>query len=77
MIRISALEKALPDDVRKTARSHPFLAITAGAIVGYYLGRSHGRMILSALVALGISAGTSTARKMLGVAEPPRLARVR
>jgi succinate dehydrogenase/fumarate reductase flavoprotein subunit len=77
MIRISAIEKALPDDVRKTARSHPFVTIAAGALVGYYLGRNHGRTILSALVAFGLSAGTSTARKMLGVESPPRLARVR
>jgi hypothetical protein len=77
MIRISAIEEALPDDVRKATRSHPFLVIAAGALAGFYLGRSHGRAILSALVGVGITAGASSARKILGVESSPRLARAR
>lgn len=67
MFRIPALEKALPDDVRKTARDHPVIALVLGAVVGYYLGRSHGREILSAGAAIGISAGLTSARRVLGV----------
>ncbi|HEV8610928.1 MAG TPA: hypothetical protein VGS98_12790 [Thermoanaerobaculia bacterium] len=77
MMRISAIEKAMPDDVRRTAREHPFLVIAAGALAGYYLGKSHGRAILSALVSVGITAGASSARRMLGVEPSPRLARAR
>ena len=72
MFRIPALEKALPDDVRRTARDHPFIAICVGAIVGFYLGRSHGRDILAAGAALGISAGLTGARRALGVDPPSR-----
>jgi hypothetical protein len=67
MIRVSSLEKALPDDLRRTVRDHPFLALTAGALVGFYLGRSHGREILSALVGVGVSAGAAGAKRFLGV----------
>ena len=67
MIRVSALEKALPDDVRKTVRQHPVIALAAGALAGYYLGRSYGKEILTALVGVGISAGATNARRMLGV----------
>jgi uncharacterized membrane protein YebE (DUF533 family) len=78
MLRVSAIESALPDDLRRTFRDHPILAITAGALVGFYLGRSHGREILSALVGVGLTAGASSVRRMLGVApEPRRAARAR
>lgn len=76
MFRITALEKALPDDVRRTARDHPFIAMALGAVVGFYLGRSHGREILSAGAAVGISAGLMGARRALGV-EPRRSKRDR
>ena len=67
MFRIPAIEKALPDDVRRTARDHPVIALTLGAIVGFYLGRSHGRELLSAGAALAISAGLTRARGALGI----------
>lgn len=76
MFRIPAIEKALPDDVRRTARDHPFIAIALGAVVGFYLGRSHGREILQAGTALGISAGLTGARRAFGI-EPPRPSRDR
>ncbi len=76
MFRIPALEKALPDDVRRTARNHPVIALALGSIVGFYLGRSHGRELLSAGAALGISAGLARARGALGI-EPRRSARER
>lgn len=76
MFRIPALEKALPDDVRRTARDHPFIAIALGAIVGFYLGRTHGREILQAGTALGISAVLTSARRAFGI-EPPRSSRDR
>ncbi len=72
MIRIPSLEKALPDALRRAVREHPLLAIAAGALVGFYLGRSHGREILSALVGVGISAGAANARRMLGVTAAAR-----
>jgi hypothetical protein len=67
MIRVAAIEKNLPDDVRRTIKDHPLLALTAGALAGYYLGRGYGKEILTALVGVGISAGASNARRMLGV----------
>ena len=67
MIRVAAIEKKLPDDVRRTIRDHPLLSLTVGALAGYYLGRAYGKEILTALVGVGISAGASNARKMLGV----------
>jgi hypothetical protein len=67
MIRVDAIEKKLPDDVRRTIKDHPLLALTAGALAGYYLGRGYGKQILTALVGVGISAGASNARRMLGV----------
>jgi len=73
VIRISQLEKALPDDVRRTVRDHPLIAIVTGALAGFYVGRSHGREILTALVGLGVSAGAANARRLLGV--EPRGAR--
>jgi len=76
MIRISALEKALPDDIRRTVRDHPVVAIAAAALAGFYLGRGYGREILTALLGVGISAGATNARRMLGV-EPPRDSRRR
>lgn len=76
MFRIPALEKALPDDLRRTVRDHPFVVIALGAVVGFYLGRSHGREILQAGTALGISAGLTSARRAFGI-EPPRSARDR
>jgi hypothetical protein len=77
MIRISSIEKALPDDLRRTIRDHPFLLIAVGALAGFYLGRSHGREVLSALVGVGLSAAVSSARRQLGAEPAPRLARVR
>jgi hypothetical protein len=71
LVRISSLEKALPDDVRRTVRDHPLLTIVAGALAGFYVGRSHGREILTALVGVGVSAGAANARRLLGV-EPRR-----
>lgn len=70
MLRVSAIEKGLPDDVRRIAREHPFVAIVGATVLGFYLGRSHGRAILTALVGVGVSAGTVNARKMLGIAPP-------
>ena len=67
MVRISALEKAVPDDIRRTVRDHPVIALAAGALAGYYLGKSFGKEILTALVGVGISAGATNARRMLGV----------
>jgi hypothetical protein len=75
MIRVAAIEEALPRDLRRTVRDHPALAITAGALVGWYLGSHHGRQILSALVGVGLSVGASNARRMLGVEDPARRAR--
>jgi len=71
LVRISSLEKALPDDVRRTVRDHPLLAIVAGALAGYSIGRSYGREILTALVGVGVSAGAANARRLRGV-EPRR-----
>ncbi|HMA17802.1 MAG TPA: hypothetical protein VKS03_05115 [Thermoanaerobaculia bacterium] len=77
MFRIAAIEKALPDELRRTLRDHPFLAIAAGALAGFYLGQSHGREILRAMVGVGLTAGAASARRMLGAEPPPRLARAR
>jgi len=54
MIRVGALEKALPDDLRRTVRNHPVIAIAAGALAGFYLGKEYGREILTALLGVGI-----------------------
>jgi hypothetical protein len=70
MIRVSALEEALPKDLRRTVRDHPVIALSVGALAGFYLGKGFGREILTALVGVGISAGATNARRMLGV-EPP------
>lgn len=75
MIRVAAIEEALPRDLRRSIRDHPVLAITVGALVGWYLGNHHGRQTLSALVGVGLSVGASNARRMLGVEDPARRAR--
>jgi hypothetical protein len=67
MLRISALEKAVPDDIRRSVRDHPVIALAAGALAGFYLGKSFGKEILTAVVGVGISAGATNARRMLGV----------
>ena len=67
MVRISALEKAVPGDIRRSVRDHPVIALAAGALAGYYLGKGFGKEILAALVSVGISAGATNARRMLGV----------
>lgn len=72
MLRVSAIEKALPDDLRRTAGDHPLIAVVAAAALGFYLGRSHGKAILTALVGMGISAGSVNARRMLGLASERR-----
>ncbi|HEX9689711.1 MAG TPA: hypothetical protein VGB47_11650 [Thermoanaerobaculia bacterium] len=77
MIRVPSLEKSLPDELRRIVRDHPLVSITAGAFAGFYLGRSHGREILTALVGVGVSAGAARARNLLGVATSPRIARAR
>ena len=67
MVRISTLEKAVPDDIRRTVRDHPVITLTAGALAGFYLGKEFGKEILAALVSVGISAGATSARRRLGV----------
>ena len=67
MVRISALEKAVPDDIRRTVRDHPVIALAAGALAGYYLGKGFGKEILAALVSVGISASATNARRTLRV----------
>jgi hypothetical protein len=77
MIRVPSLEKSLPDELRRSVRDHPWLSITAGALVGFYFGRNHGREILTALVGVGVSAGAARARSLLAVESSPRIARAR
>ena len=72
MLRIPALEKAVPDDIRRTVRDHPVIALAAGALAGFYLGKEFGKEILAALVSVGISAGATNARRRLGVEPPAR-----
>lgn len=74
MIRIEALEKTLPKEWRRTVRDHPLLAAAAGAVVGVYLGRNHGRQLLAAIVSSGLAFGAESVRGALGLpgARPER-----
>jgi uncharacterized membrane protein YebE (DUF533 family) len=66
MVRVEPLEKALPPDWRRLVRDQPLLSVVAGFVAGVYLGRRHGRQLLSALVSIGIAAAVDGAQKRFG-----------
>jgi hypothetical protein len=68
MIRIEPLEDSLPKDWRRAIRDHPFLAVSIAAALGVYVGRNHGRQLLSALVRSGLAFGVARLRGALGLA---------
>jgi hypothetical protein len=67
MLRIEALEDSLPKTWRRAVRDHPWLAVSAAAGTGFYLGRNHGRQLLSALVSVALSVGVESVRRAMGV----------
>jgi hypothetical protein len=66
MLRIEPIERALPSDWKRVVRDQPLLAICAAAATGIYLGRHHGRRLLSAFVSVGIATAVETARQRFG-----------
>jgi hypothetical protein len=67
MMRVEPLEKALPSDWRRVVRDQPILAVVAAFAAGVYLGKQHGRQLLSALVSVGIAASVEGARRRFGI----------
>jgi len=71
MIRIEPIENTLPKDWRRAVRDHPWLSVCAAAAVGFYLGRNHGRQLLSSLVSVGVAVGVEQLRRAVGIEKPP------
>jgi hypothetical protein len=67
MLRIEALEDSLPKTWRRAVRDHPWIAVSVAASAGFYLGRNHGRQMLSALVSASLSVGVESVRRAIGV----------
>ena len=59
MIRIEAIERALPRDWRAIIRDHPFLSLAVAAAAGVYLGRNHSRELLGAVTTAGVGLGSA------------------
>lgn len=72
MLRIDPLETALPRDLRESIRDHPWVAIAVGAAAGFYLGRNHGRFLLSALATAGIAVGAERLKALGGTSRETR-----
>jgi hypothetical protein len=66
MLRIEPIERALPSDWKRVVRDQPLLAICAAAAAGIYLGRHHGRRLLSAFVSVGVATAADAARQRFG-----------
>jgi len=47
-------------------RDQPILAVAAAFAAGVYLGKHHGRQMLSALVSVGLAAAVEGVRKRVG-----------
>jgi hypothetical protein len=67
MTRVEPIEKALPSEWKKVVRDQPLLAVCAAFAAGVYLGRHHGRQLLSALVSVGIATAVDAGRRRLGL----------
>ena len=66
MIRIEPIERALPSYWKRVVRDQPLLSLCAAVAVGIYLGRHHGRQLLSALVSVGLATTVEEAKKRFG-----------
>lgn len=71
MIRIEPIENTLPKDWRRAIRDHPWLSVGVAAAVGFYLGRNHGRQLLSSLASVGVAVGIEQLRRAVGIEKPP------
>jgi hypothetical protein len=61
MTRVEPIERAMPPEWKRVVRDQPLLSLCAAFAAGVYLGRHHGRQLLSALVSVGISSALARA----------------
>ena len=66
MVRIEAIERAIPRDWRRIICEHPWLSLAVGATAGAYLGRNHSRLLLSAVTTAGIAVVSQKWRELTG-----------
>jgi len=67
LTRIEPIERAMPSEWKKVVRDQPLLALCGAFAIGVYLGKHHGRQLLSALVSVGISTAVDTGRRRFGL----------
>lgn len=67
MIRVEPIEHAVPSEWKRVVRDQPLLSVCAALAAGVYLGRRHGRQLLSALVSLGIASTVDGMRRRFGL----------
>ncbi len=63
MTRVEPIERALPSDWKRVIRDQPLLSVCAALAAGIYLGRHHGRQLLSAAVSLGVATAVDEAKR--------------
>ncbi len=69
MIRIEPIERAVPSEWKRVVRDQPLLSVCAALAAGVYLGRRHGRQLLSTLVSVGIASTMEGVRRRFGLPE--------
>jgi hypothetical protein len=66
MTRVEPIERALPSDWKRVIRDQPLLSVFAALAVGIYLGKHHGRQLLSAAVSLALTTAIEGAKHRFG-----------
>ncbi|MDQ2979158.1 MAG: hypothetical protein M3R62_08050 [Acidobacteriota bacterium] len=66
MTRVEPIERALPSDWKRVIRDQPLLSVCAALAAGIYLGKHHGRQLLSAAVSLALTTAIEGAKQRFG-----------
>ena len=66
MTRVEPIERALPSDWKRVIRDQPLLSVCAALAAGIYLGKHHGRQLLSAAVSLGLTMAVEGTKRRFG-----------